>query len=74
MKKKQVHSHHTHSHMERPIRWLPVDSRFITPVFKFGQVKGMARIFLEIEITLCIFVVGGTIGVGLVKIFQLVTK
>jgi hypothetical protein len=76
MKKKAVrkyHRHHTHQY-ERPIRWLPIDSRFITPVFKFGRVKGMARLFLEIEITLAIFIVGGTLLAAAIKIFATMTR
>lgn len=73
MKKKIVRKHHHHSH-ERPIRWLPIDSRFITPIFSFGQVKGMARIFLEIEITLSILIVIGTLLVASMKVVEAVVK
>ncbi len=61
-------------HYSKPIRWLPIDSRFITPIFKFGAVKGTARIFLEIEITLAIFIVGGTLVAAGIKIFEALIK
>lgn len=71
MKKKSRPVHH---HIERPIRWLPIDSRFITPIFKFGSVRGTARIFLELEITLAILIVTGTLFVAGIKIFEMLVK
>ncbi|MBI4062397.1 hypothetical protein HY410_00590 [Candidatus Gottesmanbacteria bacterium] len=44
-----------------PISWLPIDSRLLAPFISFGHVKGIARLFLEIEIVLAILVVAGTI-------------
>lgn len=45
---------------EASISWLPIDSRLISPLFSFGHVKGVARVFLEIEIVLSLLVVLGT--------------
>ena len=44
----------------RPVSWLPVDNRLF-PFISFGHVKGIARIFLEIEIVAALLVVAGTI-------------
>ncbi len=40
--------------------WLPIDSRLILPLFSFGHVHGVAKIFLMIEMTLAFGVVLGT--------------
>ncbi|MBI3385561.1 hypothetical protein HY031_00585 [Candidatus Gottesmanbacteria bacterium] len=53
--------HHKRTRFAQPVSWLPVDSRLILPLFSFGHVKGMARLFLEIEILLSLLVVGGTL-------------
>lgn len=45
---------------KKPIAWLPIDSRLILPFISFGHVKGIARLFLEIEIMLSILIVIGT--------------
>lgn len=58
---------------EYPIRWLPIDSRFITPFFRFGSVTGISRIFLEVEITLAIIVVIGTLFVAALKLVSLIS-
>jgi len=42
------------------IDWLPIDSRII-PFIHFSHVRGIARIFLMIEMGLCVFVVLGTL-------------
>jgi len=70
--KKKVKSRPVHH--DAPIHWLPVDSRLITPLFRFGAVKGIARIFLEIEITLTILVVIGTLFAAGIKIVEAVMK
>lgn len=72
--KKKAQRHLVHGDRQHPIRWLPIDSRFITPIFKFGSVKGTARIFLEIEITLAIFIVGGTLLVAGMRVVELIVK
>lgn len=45
---------------EEPVSWLPVDSRLFLPLLNFGHVKGLARLFLEIEIILSVVIVLGT--------------
>jgi len=45
---------------DRPVSWLPIDSRLLPPLFSFGHVRGIAKAFLIIEITLAISVVVGT--------------
>jgi hypothetical protein len=47
------------------ISWLPFDSRLLPPIFAFGHVKGAARLFLEIEIVLSVFVVIGTCALAI---------
>lgn len=74
MKKYKKKTHHYSVHRERPIRWLPIDSRFITPIFSFGSVKGIARLFLEIEITFALFIVFGTLIIAGIKIITMVTQ
>lgn len=48
-------------HSDAPMHWLPIDSRFINPLFSFGHVRGAAKIFLTIEMTLAGGVVTGTL-------------
>lgn len=55
-------------HFEKPIDWLPIDSRLI-PLLSFPHVKGVARIFLMIEIILSFCVVMGTLLVTLLTVF-----
>lgn len=71
--KKKVRVIH-HAHQKYPIRWLPIDSRLLTPIFKFGSVKGTARFFLELEITFAIFIVSGTLILAGMKIVQILVK
>ncbi len=51
-----------------PIPWLPIDSRLIPPLFSFGHVHGMARLFLEIEMLLAVLVVAGTLIILGIKV------
>ena len=55
----------------KPIPWLPIDSRLIPNIFAFGHVKGIARIFLVIEIVSSVLVVIGTFCVVAIKLFGL---
>ena len=50
-----------HHRAEDPARWLPIDSRLILPLFSFGHVHGIAKIFLTVEMVLALGVVVGTI-------------
>ena len=54
----------------KPISWLPVDSRLFLPLLNFGHVKGLARVFLEIEIVLSLLVVLGTLTVVVLRFFR----
>lgn len=38
-------------------KWLPIDSRLIPDIISFGDVKGVARIFLTVEIVLALLIV-----------------
>jgi len=49
------------SHLDRSVTWLPVDTRLVSPLLSFGHVKGVAKIFLTIEMTLAVGVVAGTV-------------
>lgn len=42
-----------------PVVWLPVDTRFFPDILAFGHVRGWAKIFLEIEMSLAVLVVIG---------------
>lgn len=46
---------------KEPIPWLPIDSRIIPHIFSFGHVKGIAKLFLRIEMVLSVGIVVGTI-------------
>lgn len=52
---------HHHRAKDVPARWLPIDSRLIPPLFSFGHVHGVAKIFLTVEMILALGVVVGTI-------------
>lgn len=56
---------------EKPIAWLPVDSRLFGPLLSFGHVRGAARLFLQIEIALSLAVVIGTFAAAFTKFFPL---
>lgn len=55
---------------EQPVSWLPVDSRLFLPILSFSHVKGLARLFLEIEIVLSLLVVIGTIAVLAIRMLR----
>jgi hypothetical protein len=48
------------SHSDQ-VPWLPIDSRLIPDIFAFGHVRGVARIFLMLEMILTTFVVLATL-------------
>ncbi|MFC1647257.1 hypothetical protein ACFL1A_03155 [Patescibacteria group bacterium] len=50
--------------------WLPIDERLIPDIFSFGNVKGLAKIFLEIEFILVTLVVLGTMVIAIMQIFS----
>ncbi len=54
--------------MEKPISWLPVDSRLVSPLFSFGSVRGVARVFLTIEMTLALCIVAGTLAIVVLRL------
>ncbi len=54
---------------EQPVSWLPVDSRLVLPLFSFGHVHGMAKIFLTIEMILAVAVVVGSLAMTLLRLF-----
>ncbi|OGG09009.1 hypothetical protein A2154_04155 [Candidatus Gottesmanbacteria bacterium RBG_16_43_7] len=41
--------------------WLPINSALIPDIFSFGRVRGIARFFLTIEMSLSVLVVAGTL-------------
>lgn len=43
------------------LQWLPVDSWFVSSLFSFGHVHGIAKVFLAVEIILSAAVVVGTL-------------
>lgn len=50
--------------------WLPIDIRLIPDIFAFSHVKGLARLFLQIEIISSVCVVVGTLAMVVLKILQ----
>ncbi|MEK9143643.1 MAG: hypothetical protein AAB481_03380 [Patescibacteria group bacterium] len=58
-----------HHQSVTPLHWLPIDSRLILPLFSFSHVKGFSRFFLEVEITIAIIVVVGTLVIVGLKLF-----
>ncbi len=55
--------------MQKPIPWLPVDSRLFGPLLSFGHVRGVMRAFLIIEIVLATLVVMGSVVFTLMRVF-----
>ncbi len=51
----------------KAISWLPIDSRLF-PFFSFGHVKGIARVFLQVEIILSLLVVIGVLSLVAAKL------
>jgi hypothetical protein len=47
--------------VKEPLDWLPFDPRIIPDIFRFTYVKGFAKFFLLLEITLALLVVLGTL-------------
>lgn len=47
--------------MPAPVHWFPIDTRIIPQIFSFGHVKGIARVFLELEIVMSVGIVCGTV-------------
>lgn len=41
--------------------WLPIDPRILPPLFHFGNIHGIAKVFLFIEMILSSLVVIGTL-------------
>ncbi len=56
---------------DKQLLWLPIDSRLIPDIFSFGQVKGLARVFLQIELTLTAIVVCMTIVLIVLRLLGL---
>lgn len=51
---------------DKPIDWLPIDSRLF-PFFSFPHVRGIARVFLLVEMSLCVLIVAGTLFVAMTQ-------
>ncbi len=41
--------------------WLPIDPRILPPLFHFGNIHGVAKVFIVIEMILATMVVVGTL-------------
>lgn len=57
-----------HIPLGKSISWLPIDNRILLPLFSFGRVSGLSKMFLTIEIILSVFVVFGTVLLVILKI------
>lgn len=53
------------------IGWLPIDSRLISPLVSFGHVRGVAKVFLIVEIVLSVGVVVGSVSLFILSLFSL---
>lgn len=42
------------------LTWLPIDSRLIPPLFRFSNIRGLAKVFVILEMILSSLVVLGT--------------
>jgi hypothetical protein len=60
MKKRKVRS----SYM------LPIDERLVPDIISFSHIKGVARVFLTLEIFLSILVVAGTASLAIFHCFS----
>jgi hypothetical protein len=58
----------THKSADKPIPWLPVDSRFFPDIIRFGHIKGIAKVFLVIEMIFAVLVVTGTFILALLRL------
>lgn len=54
---------------DMPVNWLPIDSRLVLPLFSFGHVRGLAKVFLTIEMALALCVVFGTLVLIVLHVF-----
>jgi len=63
MKRKQLHR------SKQSDTWLPIDSRLIPPLFSFGHVHGVAKVFLTVEMVLAFGVVVGTLFMIVIHYF-----
>lgn len=66
MRRKSKHNSHSLS----TIQWLPIDSRILPSLFAFGHVRGLAKVFLIIEMLLAGFVVTGTLLLMLLTVVR----
>jgi len=57
-------------HSKSVFFWLPIDERLIPQIISFGRVRGMARIFLGLEMLLATLIVLGTGLVVLLSKYQ----
>jgi hypothetical protein len=59
-----------HSKSSNTVDWLPIDTRIFPHILAFGHVQGAAKLFLQIEIILAVFIVFGTIMMMAMKILN----
>ncbi len=58
------------SRRRQTISWLPIDSRLVPNIISFGHVRGVARVFLQIEIILSFLVVMGVFIILFLKFLE----
>lgn len=58
----------TLNNRQHAVHWLPVDSRLISPLFSFGHIHGIAKIFIMVEMLLATAIVIGTFAMCIVRI------
>ena len=67
MKKRRIKK--SESHHAEAISWLPIDSRLF-PFLSFSHVKGVARIFLIVEMSLSVFMVVASLVLVLLHVIS----
>ncbi len=52
-----------------PVGWFPVDSRIFAPFLSFSHVRGVARLFLIVEMALAVMMVIGSMTLTVLSFF-----
>jgi hypothetical protein len=55
---------------DKPIAWLPIDSRIFFPFFAPTHIHGIARVFLIVEMTLSVLMVVASIILVFIRVLS----
>jgi hypothetical protein len=61
MKKRRSAGRSRNAASQKPLEWLPIDSRILPDILRFGRLSGAAKLFLTIEILFSTIVVLSTL-------------